>query len=278
MKFLLRRLQIVAEYPTRPWLHIINSQTQSCEISRPKFQAEDSQMRYGLAIGLSLLLLGTVRVGMADDRQTERLEKSAEVVTDLMTPPDKGIPRDLLDKAVCVGVIPSEKKVALGIGGSYGRGAMVCRGNGNGPWGAPSMFTVEGANVGFQLGGQATDFVLLVMNGRGAEKLLRDKTKIGADASAAGGPVGRSAEGATDLQLHAEILTYSRARGAFAGVSLDGQMFKQDEESNQKLYGKKIDPEDILFKGAAQPPAAAMPLTTALSHLSPTGGQPFQPR
>src|SRR5579862_8199952 len=119
-------------------------------------------MRYGLAIGLSLILWGSMRVSMAADREAERLEKSAQVVTELMSAPDKGIPTDILNKAVCVGVIPSEKKVALGIGGSYGRGALVCRKNGNGPWGAPSMFTVEGANVGFQLGGQATDFVLLV--------------------------------------------------------------------------------------------------------------------
>ena len=235
-------------------------------------------MRYGLAIGLSLVLWGSVRVGLADDRQAERLEKSAQVVTELMTPPEKGIPADLLNKAVCVGVIPSEKKVAIGIGGSYGRGAMVCRKGGNGPWGAPSMFTVEGANVGFQLGGQATDFVLLVMNGRGAEQLLHDKTKIGADASAAGGPVGRSAEGATDLQLHAEILTYSRARGAFAGVSLDGQMLKQDADSNQKLYGKPVVPEDILFKGVVPAPAAATPLITALNQVSPTVGEEFHPK
>ena len=235
-------------------------------------------MRYGLVIGLSLVLWGSMRVGQADDRQAERLEKSAQVVTELMTPPEKGIPADILNRAVCVGVIPSEKKVAIGIGGSYGRGALVCRKNGNGPWGAPSMFTVEGANVGFQLGGQATDFVLLVMNGRGAEQLLKDKTKIGADASAAGGPVGRSAEGATDLQLHAEILTYSRARGAFAGVSLDGQMLKQDDDSNQKLYGKPVAPEDVLFKGVVPPPAAALPLITALNHVSPTGGQEFHPQ
>ena len=140
------------------------------------------------------------------------------------------------------------------------------------------MFTVGGANFGFQIGGQATDFVLLVMNGRGAEKLLHDSTKIGADASAAGGPVGRSAEGATDLQLHAEILTYSRSRGAFAGVSLDGQMFKQDKDANEKLYGKKLAPEDILFKGVVPAPAAAGPLDAALTQFSPHGGEAFQPK
>lgn len=235
-------------------------------------------MRYGLAMGLSIVLCATARVGWADDKQAERLEKSAEVMTDIMKTPDKGIPHDLMDKAVCVGVIPSEKKAAFIVGGSYGRGTLVCRTGGNGHWGAPSMFTVGGANFGFQIGGQATDFVLLVMNARGAEKLLHDSTKIGADASAAAGPVGRSAEGATDLQLHAEILTYSRSRGAFAGVSLDGQMFKQDGDSNEKLYGHKLPPEDILFKGVVPAPASAQPLDAALAQFSPKGGEPFHPR
>jgi lipid-binding SYLF domain-containing protein len=183
-----------------------------------------------------------------------------------------------MNKSVCVAVIPSEKKLAVGIGASYGRGAMVCRTGGNGPWGAPSMITVGGINGGFEIGGQATDFVLLVMNGRGAEKLLHDSTKLGADASAAAGPVGRDAAGSTDLQLHAEILTYSRARGAFAGVSLDGQMFKQDGDSNEKLYGRKVPPEDILFKGAVPAPSAAQPLLTALTQFSPHGGEAFQPK
>jgi len=223
-------------------------------------------------------LWGTARVGLAADKDTERLEKSAEVLTEIMQTPEKGIPHDLMDKSVCVGVIPSEKKGAFVIGATYGRGAMVCRRGGNGPWGAPSMFTVGGANFGFQIGGQATDFVLLVMNASGAQKLLHDSTKIGADASAAGGPVGRSAEGATDLQLHAEILTYSRARGAFAGVSLDGQVLRQDDDSNEKLYGRKVPPEDILFKGVVPPPAAAGPLDTALTQFSPHGGEAFQPR
>ena len=132
--------------------------------------------------------------------------------------------------------------------------------------------------MGFQLGGQATDFVLLVMNGRGAEQLLKDKTKIGADASAARRPWVAVRRGATDLQLHAEILTYSRARGAFAGVSLDGQMLRQDADSNQKLYGKPVVPEDVLFKGVVPAPAAATPLITALNHVSPTGGQEFHPQ
>jgi lipid-binding SYLF domain-containing protein len=235
-------------------------------------------MRYGSAIGLSLVLWGTMSVGWAADKDAERLEKAAEVMTDIMRTPERGIPHDLMDKSVCVGVIPSEIKAAFLVGATYGRGALVCRTGGNGPWGAPSMFTVGGANFGFQIGGEETDFVLLVMNGRGAEKLLHDSTKIGAAASAAGGPVGRSAEGATDLQLHAEILTYSRSRGAFAGVSLDGQMFKQDGDSNEKLYGRRVPPVDILFKGVVPVPAQAQPLDAALTQFSPHGGEPFQPR
>jgi len=235
-------------------------------------------MRYGLAITLLFGLWCTAGASWAADKDTARLENSAAVLGEIMRIPDKGIPHDLIDKAVCVAIIPSEKKLALGFGGSYGRGAMVCRRDGNGPWGAPSMITVGGANVGFELGGQATDFVILIMNARGAEKLLHDSTKIGADASAAGGPVGRSAEGATDLQLHAEMLTYSRSRGAFAGVSLDGQMFKQDTDANEKLYGRKLSPEDILFKGVVPPPPAAKPLDEALAQYSPHGGEPFQPK
>ena len=235
-------------------------------------------MRNGMLIGLTLLLCGTATVGLAEDKNVERLEQSAEVITEIMNTPEKGIPHDLMDKSVCVGVIPSEKKAAFIVGATYGRGAMVCRKGGNGPWGAPSMFTVGGANVGFQIGGEETDFVLLVMNGRGAEKLVHDNTKIGADASAAAGPVGRSAEGATDLQLHAEILTYSRSRGAFAGVSLDGQMFKQDEDSNEKLYGRKVAPVDILFKGVVAPPSGAQALDEVLAKSSPHGGEAFNPR
>jgi len=235
-------------------------------------------MRYVLMAALSFMLCGAVRVGWAADKEAERLEKSAEVLTEIMQTPEKGIPHDLLDKSVCVGIIPSEKKGAFGVGASFGRGALVCRNGGNGAWGAPSMFTVGGVNFGFQIGGQATDFVLLVMNGRGAEKLLHDKVKLGADASAAGGPVGRTAEGATDVQLHAEILTYSRSRGAFAGVSLDGQVFKQDDDANEKLYGRKVPAHEILFKGTVAAPSAAGPLDGALTQYSPHGGEPFHPK
>jgi len=206
-------------------------------------------------------------------READRLQRAAAVLTEVMRTPEKGIPTDLLHKAVCVGVIPSEIKFALGVGGRFGRGALVCRQGGTGAWGAPLMFTVGGANVGFQLGGQATDFVLIVMNARGAQKLLQSRAQLGADASVAGGPVGRNAEGATDLQLQAEILTYSRSRGLFAGLSLEGQIVKQDSDANQRLYGHKVVPEDVLFKGTVPPPPAAAPLDAALTKYSPHGGE-----
>jgi len=221
-----------------------------------------------LCVGLSSAALAA-----EVSREAERLTRAAEVINEVMGTPEKGIPTDLLKKAVCVGVIPSEKKLALGLGGSFGRGALVCRGGGTGVWGAPSMFTVGGANFGFQLGGQATDFVLVVMNAKGAEKLLQSRAKLGADASAAAGPVGRTAEGATDVQLQAEILTYSRARGLFAGLSLEGQIVKQDNEANLRLYGHKVDPKDILFRGTVPPPAAAHALDATLTKYSPHGGE-----
>jgi lipid-binding SYLF domain-containing protein len=223
-------------------------------------------------------LCGAVKVGRAADKEADRLDNSAEVINEIMGTPEKGIPHDLLNKSVCVGIIPSELKGAFMIGASFGRGVLVCRRGGDGPWGAPSLFTVGGANVGFQIGGQATDFVLLVMNGRGAEKLLQSKVKLGADASVAGGPVGRTAQGATDLQLRAEILTYSRSRGAFAGISLDGQIVKQDDDANEKLYGHRVEPNDILFKGTVAAPPAAHALDAALTQYSPHGGEPFHPR
>ncbi|HEV2420600.1 MAG TPA: lipid-binding SYLF domain-containing protein [Candidatus Acidoferrales bacterium] len=222
---------------------------------------------------VAVALLGlAVRVSMADTKDTEdkRLRNSGVVLGEIMNIPDN-IPRNLLDRARCVVVIPSVLKAALGIGGSYGRGAMVCRTGHDfkGPWGAPSMMVLEGGSVGFQIGGQATDFVLLVMNDRGAGSLLHSKVKLGADATAAAGPVGRAAEADTDAYMRAEILTYSRARGAFAGVSLEGATLHPDKEGNESLYGHGVTAEQIVFSGSTATPQAAGQLVSLLQKASP---------
>src|SRR5579862_2525736 len=176
-----------------------------------------------------------------DIKETDRLENAGTVMEEILNVPDD-IPQDLLDKAECVVVFPSVLKAAFIVGGSYGRGAMVCRSGEHftGPWGAPSMMALEGGSLGFQLGGQATDFVLLVMNTRGATAILNSKVKLGADMAAAAGPKGRDAEAATDTTLRAEILTYSRARGLFAGISLEGSTLRPDNDANERIYGRKI--------------------------------------
>ena len=204
-----------------------------------------------------------------------QLEKATHVLNEIMRAPDQGIPQDLLDKAVCVGIVPSELKGAFIVGGAYGRGVLVCRKGGNGAWGAPSMFTLGAGSVGFQIGGKATDVVFIVMNPEGAKKLVQDSVKVGAQLSAAAGPVGRSAEGATDVQLHAEILSYSRTRGLFAGASLDGSVVKQDWDDNQAMYGKRVSAQDILIDGKVAPPADAKQLDYTLTKYTPKGGQPF---
>ncbi|MGH9351704.1 MAG: lipid-binding SYLF domain-containing protein [Terriglobia bacterium] len=167
-------------------------------------------------LSLLFLLLAFCAAAFAADNNNgniSQLQKATNVLNEIMGTPDNGIPGELLEKAVCVGVVPSEEKFALGFGGTYGRGVLVCRRGGNGVWGAPSMFTLGAGSVGFQIGGKATDVVFIVMNPEGARKLVQDSVKLGAEASVAAGPVGRSAEGATDAQLHAEILSYSRSRG-----------------------------------------------------------------
>lgn len=224
-----------------------------------------------LSLALIFLLLCTP--AFAGETQ---LEKATNVVNQIMGSPDKSIPQDLLNKAVCVGVVPSELKFALGVGGTYGRGVLVCRKGGNGEWGAPSMFTLGAGSVGLQIGGKSTDVVFIVMNPDGAKKLVQDSVKLGAELSVAAGPVGRSAEGATDVQLHAEILSYSRTRGLFAGVSLDGAVVKQDKQDNELLYHRVINAKDILINGEAEIPPAAQPLDALLSKYSPKGGQSFK--
>ena len=211
----------------------------------------------------------------AENAEAKEMRKVTSVLNEIMAAPDKGIPHDLLNKAVCVGIVPAELRFAIGFGGSYGRGVLVCRKGGNGRWGGPSMFRLLGGNFGFQLGGRATDVVFIVMNADGAEKLVRDDVKLGADASATAGPVGRTAEGATDAQMHAEILSYSRTRGLFAGVSLAGAVLRQDKGRNEKLYGRRVTAKEILIAGKVGTPAAAQALDQALAKYSPHGGQPF---
>ena len=220
-------------------------------------------------------LLGGVTFAAEKNKEAERLEKAAQVVDEVMGAPEKDLPGDLLSKAVCVGVIPSFKKIALGIGGGAGKGAIVCRRGGNGPWGGPALFTTGGPSIGFQIGGQATDFIFLVMNAKGAGKLAHTNAKLGADASVAGGPKGRTASAATDATMGAEILSYSRSRGAFAGVSLEGAVIKHDHNGNERLYGRKLKPDEIILQGVGVP-AAAAPLTAALNKYSPRGGKPFK--
>jgi lipid-binding SYLF domain-containing protein len=223
-------------------------------------------------VTLVILMLAFCATAFAGESQ---LQKATNVVNEIMSTPDKGIPHDLLDKAVCVGIVPSEVKFAFVFGGSYGRGVLVCRKGGNGQWDAPSMFTMGGASLGFQIGGEATDVVFLVMNPEGMKKLVQDSVKLGAELSAAAGPVGRSADGATDAQLHAEILSYSRSRGLFAGASLDGAVYKQDKDDNQELYGRRVTAKEILIDGTVPSPRAADGLDGTLTKFSPSGGRTF---
>lgn len=228
-------------------------------------------------LALTCICLAMSVVTLKATTPTEQLEKATNVLNEIMRAPDKGIPDDLLGKAVCVGIVPSELKFAIGVGGTYGRGVLVCREHGNGPWGAPSMFTLGGGSFGFQLGGKATDVVFVVMNASGAKKLVQDSVKLGGEVSATAGPVGRSSEGATDAQLHAEILSYSRTRGLFAGASLEGAVLKQDHDGNRKLYGHRVTAKELLILGEFPRPAAAQELDSALHRYSPRGGAPFSP-
>lgn len=218
----------------------------------------------------AMLILVLATVAWGQEKETERLEKCGAVMDEILNVPD-GIPEELLHKAECVLVFPSVKKFAIGIGGSYGRGALICRGGSDyrGPWGAPAMYALEGGNIGFQLGGQATDFVLLVMNNKGAKSILNSKVKLGADASAAAGPKGRAASASTDIVMKAEILSYSRSRGLFAGVSLEGSTLRSDGGANKNLYGKDLTAERIILEGAAKMPASANMLASVLNKKSP---------
>jgi len=206
----------------------------------------------------------------SDRKELERLQNCGTVLREIMDIPED-IPQDLIDKAECVVVYPSVLKAAFVVGGSYGRGAMTCRTGEHysGPWSAPSMMALEGASIGFQIGGQATDFVLLIMNPRGARAILKSKVKLGADASVAAGPKGRTAEASTDATLRAEVLSYSRSRGLFAGVSLEGATVRPDNDANERVYGKDISAHDIIFGHRVKPPKAAQRMIAYLNRRSP---------
>jgi SH3 domain-containing YSC84-like protein 1 len=221
-----------------------------------------------LLVALGSLL--ALRAVADEEKDVDRIRNAGMVLTEIVNVPDD-IPQKLLDRADCVVVFPSVLKAAFVVGGSYGRGVMTCRQGQDfsGPWGAPSMMALEGGSFGFQIGGEATDFVLLIMNDRGARGILSSKVKLGADASAAAGPKGRDLSAETDATLRADILSYSRARGAFAGVSLEGSTIRPDNGANEKVYGRKISASDIVLGGAVPAPPEAQQLLATLNARTP---------
>ncbi len=240
-------------------------------LSHAKTCTRVKRMRKAFSLILALALAAIPAVTTAaDSKNTERLENCGMVLQEVLNVPED-IPANLIDKAECVIVVPSVLKAAFIVGGSYGRGAMTCRSGEHftGKWSAPTMMALEGGSVGFQLGGQATDFIFLVMNPRGAAAILSNKVKLGADITAAAGPKGRAIEAGTDASLRAEILTYSRARGLFAGVSLEGATLRPDNNANDDIYGKKVTATEIVRKGAVEPSPAASTLLSELEKRSP---------
>ena len=219
--------------------------------------------------GISLTLALALPL-FAQDKESDRVENAGKVMQEILNAPDS-IPQSVLDKADCVVILPSVLKFAIGFGGSYGRGVMTCRGGKNfhGHWGAPTMMALEGGSAGLQLGGTATDFVLLLMSPRSATSILSSKVKLGGDVSAAAGPVGRTASAETDVTMRAEILSYSRARGLFAGISLVGSTLRPDNGANKNLYGKDVSAKAIVFNKAVPVPASAKQLLTTLEKASP---------
>jgi SH3 domain-containing YSC84-like protein 1 len=225
-------------------------------------------MKKILSVAIATLLVSTAV--HAQQHEDDRLRHAGEVLLEILNIPDN-IPKPVLDKAECVIVIPSVKKIAFGVGANYGRGAMSCRGGKTftGSWGPPAMVALEGGNIGFQLGGQATDFVLLVVNPKGIDSILRSKVKLGADAAAAAGPIGRDAQAATDVLMRAEILTYSRSRGLFAGISLDGSTLRPDNSATEKVYGQKVSARDVVIGHKVSTPKAGELMVGALQKASP---------
>jgi lipid-binding SYLF domain-containing protein len=232
-----------------------------------------NKMRLTVLLAGVLIFLSWSSISTAkdkDEKEVDRLQNAGTVLKEILDVPDD-IPQDLIDKARCVIVFPSVMKAAFIVGGSYGRGVMVCRTGKDftGTWGAPAMMALEAGSVGFQIGGQATDFVILVMNNRGVDSLLHSKVKLGADASIAAGPKGRDAQAATDVTFRAEMLSYSRARGVFAGVSLEGSTLRPDDDANRRLYGRDVTAERIITESKVEAPPAAHDLIATLQRVSP---------
>lgn len=227
-------------------------------------------MRKSLALLFVCSLLPSMTLAADQTREQKRLEASGQVLKEILNIPD-GIPKYLLDKAECVIVIPSVLKFAIGVGGDFGRGAITCRTGEHftGPWSAPALIALEGGNLGFQLGGQATDFVLLVVNPKGADSILTSKVKLGADAAAAAGPKGRDAAADTDVVMKAEVLSYSRSRGLFAGISLEGSTLRSDGSANKKLYGRDLTAKEIVRGGKVGVPPSGGDLISLLNQKSP---------
>jgi lipid-binding SYLF domain-containing protein len=220
-----------------------------------------------LYLMMTLTLSFSARASSNREDDIHRIQDSAQIFEEILGTPDKAIPQDLLESAQCIAIIPAEKKLAFFLGGNYGKGLVTCRAAKS--WSAPVFLTVGGGSLGFQIGGSSTDFLLVFRGRRGLQMLLTDKFRLGGDISAAAGPVGRSASAGTDIELHAEILTYSRSRGAFAGISLGGAVVQSDDTGNEALYGKGIGREDIL-DGKVEIPADAMVLVQAVSKATRT--------
>jgi SH3 domain-containing YSC84-like protein 1 len=227
-------------------------------------------MKRYLISAVCLTLIAGVVYARKLNKEQERLANCGVVMQEVINVPDN-IPQELLEKAECVIVIPSVRKLAFGVGASYGRGAMVCRTGEKfrGPWGAPAMYALEGGSVGFQIGGEATDLILLVMNDRGMESILSSKVKLGADASVAGGPKGRDASADTDAWMRAEILSYSRSRGVFAGISLEGSTLRPDDEASEQVYGHAIKAKDIVRGEHTSVPDSGRHLVNVLQKSAP---------
>ena len=230
-----------------------------------------------LILAGALSLVGLLRIPSSsakakdeEQKENDRIQNAGTVLKEILDAPDN-IPQNLLDKTRCVIVFPSVLKAAFVVGGSYGRGVMTCRTHKEftGPWGAPAMMALEGGSVGFQIGGEATDFVILVMNNRGVDSLLHSKVKLGADAAVAAGPKGRDAQADTDVTMRAEMLSYSRSRGAFAGVSLEGSTLRPDNDANHRLYGKEVTAPEIIAESKVNAPESAHDMLATMQKVSP---------